>query len=52
MDMFVPAAESLGTSVIIATHDLGRVQRFSLPTLKHAFLPSSTPRTTASIFSM
>jgi putative ABC transport system ATP-binding protein len=52
MGMFVATAASFETSVVIATHDLSRVERFSLQTLRHAFLPSSAPRTTASTFLM
>lgn len=52
MELFVAIAKKLQTALIVATHDVGRVDRFDLRPLRHEFIVSSQPATTASKFMM
>jgi putative ABC transport system ATP-binding protein len=52
MEMFVVLAQELQTTLVVATHDVDRVARFGLRPLRHEFLQSSQPATTASRFAM
>lgn len=50
MELFVGHAEKIGSTLVMATHDLKRAARFGFTTLRHEFAESAVPGLTAAKF--
>ncbi len=52
MRLFLELTAAIGSTLIVASHDVERVRRFGLQPLRHEFLPAERPRLTVARFAM